>query len=59
MKVSKMIKQFIGDESGATAIEYALILATIFLVIITAITLFADNATAKLKLADDAITGAG
>jgi pilus assembly protein Flp/PilA len=34
----KRIKQFIGNESGATAIEYGLIAGLIGVVIITAVT---------------------
>ncbi|HEY3800816.1 MAG TPA: Flp family type IVb pilin [Caulobacteraceae bacterium] len=33
------------DEAGATAVEYSLILACIFLVIIGAMSLFANNET--------------
>ena len=36
--MSKFIKQFIADESGATAIEYGLIAALIAVVIISAVT---------------------
>jgi pilus assembly protein Flp/PilA len=36
--VRKSVTQFMRDESGATAIEYALIAAFIGLVIITAVT---------------------
>ena len=41
-----MIRRFLTDERGATAIEYGLICGLIFLVIITAVTLFASRATA-------------
>ena len=37
--MSKFIKQFLNDESGATAIEYGLIAALIAVVIITGVTL--------------------
>ena len=37
-RMSKFIKQFIADESGATAIEYGLIAALIAVVIISAVT---------------------
>lgn len=36
--MSKFIKQFVADESGATAIEYGLIAALIAVVIISAVT---------------------
>ena len=36
-------KRFVGDESGATAIEYGLIIALIAVVIITAVTTIGTN----------------
>ena len=41
--MSKFIKNFVNDESGATAIEYGLIAALIAVVIITAVTLVGTN----------------
>ncbi|HRH20852.1 MAG TPA: Flp family type IVb pilin [Brevundimonas sp.] len=41
--MSKFIKQFLNDESGATAIEYGLIAALISVAIITAVTLLGTN----------------
>lgn len=35
-------RRFLGDESGATAIEYGLIVSLIFLAIITAVNAVAD-----------------
>lgn len=43
--MTPLIRRFLADESGATAIEYGLICGMIFLVIITAVTLFASRAT--------------
>ena len=40
-----LIRRFLTDESGATAIEYGLIIALIFLVILGSVQLFAANAT--------------
>lgn len=51
--------RFAKDESGATAIEYGLIVATVFLVILASVTLFADRATSKFNDATDAIIAAG
>lgn len=51
--------RFLRDQSGATAVEYGLLLASIFLAIIGAVTLFGQEATAKLIEASDAIVGAG
>jgi pilus assembly protein Flp/PilA len=39
----KFVKRFASDESGATAIEYGLIVALIAVVIITAVTTIGTN----------------
>lgn len=57
MKIFKFVRQFLNDKSGTTAIEYGLIIALIFLVIISAVSLFATSATEKMKVASDAIAG--
>ena len=41
--MTKLIKQFVRDESGATAIEYGLIVALIAVVIIGAVTTVGSN----------------
>ena len=41
----RLTKQFLRDESGATAIEYGLIAALIAVVIITAVTAVGTNLT--------------
>ena len=41
--MTKFITRFIKDESGATAIEYGLIVALIAVVIITAVTTLGNN----------------
>lgn len=51
-------KQFLRDESGATSIEYALIMAFVFLVILTAMTMFAKNSTDKMIDASNQISAA-
>jgi pilus assembly protein Flp/PilA len=43
--VSKFVKRFLKNESGATAIEYGLIAASIAVVIITAVQLLGTNLT--------------
>jgi pilus assembly protein Flp/PilA len=43
MKVQQLIKQFLCDESGATAIEYGLIAALIAVVIIGAVSAVGSN----------------
>ena len=56
------MKRFLGrlasDERGATAIEYGLICALIFLVIIGAVTLFGESATNVFIGAANAVSGA-
>lgn len=44
MLLRKQIKQCMLDESGATAIEYGLIVALLFLAMIGSANLFADEA---------------
>lgn len=55
----ELCKQLAWDRRGATAIEYGLIVALIFLAIAGAVTGFADSANAMWdyvgKSADDAI----
>lgn len=41
----RLLRRLAADQSGATALEYGLILALIFLVILTAVTAFADQST--------------
>jgi len=42
--MKKIIQQFIENRSGATAIEYALICALVFLAIITAVQTYTNSA---------------
>jgi len=53
-----MLKRFIQDEAGVTAIEYGLIASLIFLVIVSAVSLFATNATGMFDKISAAVTGA-
>jgi pilus assembly protein Flp/PilA len=46
--MSKFITKFAKDESGATAIEYGLIVALIAVVIITAFTSIGTNLNTKM-----------
>ena len=43
------VKQFIDDESGPTAVEYAVMLALIVVVCITAITTLGNNANSTFS----------
>ncbi|MDR3512172.1 MAG: Flp family type IVb pilin [Caulobacteraceae bacterium] len=47
--MSKFVTRFMKDESGATAIEYGLIVALIAVVIITAVTTVGTNLSAKFN----------
>jgi pilus assembly protein Flp/PilA len=52
--MTKFVTRFLKDESGATAIEYGLILALIAVVIVTAVTTLGTNINAKFQKAVDA-----
>jgi len=58
MKTHIFIKHFYADERGATAIEYALILSLMFLVILASLTVFSDNIKAMFQAVSAAITKA-
>ena len=53
--MSKFVTRFLNDESGATAIEYGLIVALIAVVIVTAVTTLGTNLKARLLAAGTAI----
>ncbi|MET3665419.1 Flp family type IVb pilin [Caulobacter sp. 1776] len=57
--MTKFVTRFLKDESGATAIEYGLIVALIAVVIVTAVTTLGTNLNAKFKLASDKVAAAG
>ena len=47
----KLIARFLRDEAGATALEYGLIIALIFLVILSALTAFGGTSSGIFNLA--------
>ena len=47
--MSKFVSRFMNDESGATAIEYGLIVALIAVVIIVAVTAVGTNLSTKFN----------
>ncbi len=49
--MSKFVTKFLKDESGATAIEYGLIIALVAVVIITAVTSLGTKLTATFNAA--------
>jgi pilus assembly protein Flp/PilA len=53
--MSKFVTSFLKNESGATAIEYGLIVALIAVVIISAVTTLGTNLNSKLSAAGSAI----
>jgi pilus assembly protein Flp/PilA len=53
--MSKFVTRFLNDESGATAIEYGLIIALIAVVIVTAVTTLGTNVKAKFTAAATAV----
>ncbi len=52
--MTKFVTRFLKDESGATAIEYGLILALIAVVIVTAVTTLGKQINTKFQAAVDA-----
>ena len=53
----KTLKRLASCQSGATAIEYGLIVAGIFLVIVASITLLSGNMTDMYNTVSNAVTG--
>jgi pilus assembly protein Flp/PilA len=53
--MTKFIAKFAKDESGATAIEYGLIIALIAVVIIAVMTTVGTNINAKMQTVSDAL----
>ena len=56
--MTHLIHRFLKDDSGATAIEYGLIVAMIFLVIVGAVSLFASKASATFDTVSAAVSAA-
>jgi len=46
-----LIRRFLNDDKGATSIEYGLIIAAIFVAIVGAVQLFANNSTGAFNQA--------
>jgi pilus assembly protein Flp/PilA len=53
------IKNFFKDESGATAVEYGLMVSLIAVVIIAAVTTLGTNLSAKFDTVATAVQNAG
>lgn len=56
--MTALIRRFLTDERGATAIEYGLICGLIFLVILSAVQLFTDRAVDMFNRIGTAISAA-
>lgn len=52
------IQRLIEDESGATALEYGLIISLMFLVFLSALTAFGNHTSGLFNRAMDAVRGA-
>lgn len=56
--LAKRVQHFLADEGGPTAVEYAVMLALIIVVCITAISAIGTEATVKFQETADAIKNA-
>jgi pilus assembly protein Flp/PilA len=54
----RCLEQFLSDQSGATAIEYGLIISLVFIVIVTAVTAFGNTASSIFNTAMYAVRDA-
>lgn len=55
--MTTLIRRFLKDDSGATAIEYGVLVAMVFVVIVSSLTLFAAKATSVLEEISTALSG--
>jgi pilus assembly protein Flp/PilA len=55
-KFAASVKKFLVSEDGPTAVEYAVMLALIVIVCLTAIQAIGTNASAKFQSSADALT---
>ncbi len=53
---ARSLRQFLASEDGPTAVEYAVMLALIIVVCLTAIQAVGTNANAKFNQVKDALT---
>jgi pilus assembly protein Flp/PilA len=56
MSFANSIKKFLVSEDGPTAVEYAVMLALIVVVCLTAIQAIGSNANAKFGVVENALT---
>ena len=55
---SRLAVRFARDDRGATAIEYALIVSLLFLVIVTSVTAFGNKTSSKYNFISNSINTA-
>jgi len=55
-KLTQSVKKFLVSEDGPTAVEYAVMLALIVIVCLTAIQAIGTNANVKFQASADALT---
>jgi pilus assembly protein Flp/PilA len=53
------VSRWLADRSGATAIEYGLIISLVFLAAVTAMSSFGTNVTTRINHVSNTIVGAG
>jgi pilus assembly protein Flp/PilA len=58
VKANKLLKAILEDRSGATAVEYGLILALIVIAMISALNTFADSTISMWTRVSDAMENA-
>ena len=56
--MTKFVTRFLKDESGATAIEYGLIVALIAVIIVTAVTTLGSNLKTAFSKAGSSVAAA-
>ncbi len=57
--LAKRVQHFLADEGGPTAVEYAVMLALIIVVCITAITAIGTRANTTFETVRDSLPGGG
>ena len=57
--IRRQVARFLKDEDGPTAVEYAVMLALIIVVCITAITALGTNANKTFTTVSNVVAGAG
>jgi len=58
-KFTSKITRFLADESGPTAVEYAVMLALILVACITIVRTLGTSASSTFNTANDAMSGGG